>query len=196
MSGTSLEKSAAVKATDDAVSMQATLRDAAEHAEIVLTTAGISVGDKGNVRDALQAFYGDLTIRRVAMNPGKPLAAGRLDEAVFIGLPGNPMAALAGAVGFVQPLLARTAGTAAARPLRAYAGFNMRRKAKRAEFIAVRLVQRAACVWAQRTGPNASGRLAPLLTADGFVFLLASTGDVGRGDRLEAHPFIPCTIKP
>ena len=44
---------------DDAASMQAALREAAEHADLVLTTAGISVGDEDHVRDALQALGGD-----------------------------------------------------------------------------------------------------------------------------------------
>ncbi len=181
---------------DNALSMQTALREAADHADLVLTTAGISVGDEDHVRDALQTLGGDLAVLKVAMKPGKPLAAGRLGGAVFIGLPGNPMAALAGAVGFVQPLLARMAGTSAAGPLRAFAGFDMRRKTGRAEFIAVRLVQRDASVWAERAGPDGSGRLAPLLTSDGFVFLPAGTGDVGAGDKLAAHPFVPCAIKP
>jgi len=181
---------------DDALSMQAALREAAEHADLVLTTAGISVGDEDHVRDALQALGGDLAVLKVAMKPGKPLAAGRLGGAVFIGLPGNPMAALAGAVGFVQPALARMAGTPATKPLRAYAGFDMRRKMGRAEFIAVRLLQRVACLWAERTGSDGSGRLAPLLTSDAFVFLPAGMGDVGQGDRLQVLPFMPCAIKP
>ena len=87
-------------------------------------------------------------------------------------------------------------GILAARPLRAYAGFEMRRTAGRAEFIAVRLVQRDACMWAERTGPDGSGRLAPLLTSDAFVFLPAGMGDVGQGDRLQVFPFMPCAIKP
>lgn len=181
---------------DDVVSMQAALRDAAGGPDLVLTTAGISVGDEDHVRDALRAIGGDLAVLKVAMKPGKPLAAGRLGDAVFIGLPGNPMAALAGAVGFVRPLLAQMAGGPTARPLRAYAGFDMRRKAGRAEFIPVRLVQRDACMWAQRAGPDGSGRLAPLLLSDAFAFLPAGTGDVGRGDKLQVMPFMPCAIKP
>jgi molybdopterin molybdotransferase len=70
------------------------------------------------------------------------------------------------------------AGIAAAKLLSASAGFDMRRKAGRAEFIVVGLVQRDACMWAERTGPDGSGRLAPLLTANGFVFLPAGRGDV------------------
>jgi len=56
-------------------------------------------------------------------------------------------------------------------------------------------VQRDACMWSQRTGPDGSGRLAPLLSSDAFAFLPAGTGDVGRGDRLQVVPFMPCPIK-
>jgi molybdopterin molybdotransferase len=181
---------------DDALSMQAALRDAAEHSDLVLTTAGISVGDEDHVRDALQALGGDLAVLTVAMKPGKPLAAGRLGDAVFIGLPGNPMAALAGAVGFVQPLLARMTGVPVARPLRAYAGFDMRRKAGRAEFIPVRLVQRDACMWAERTGPDGSGRLAPLLQASGFAHISASEMHVHAGHAINVIPFATRGLPP
>ena len=105
-------------------------------------------------------------------------------------------AALAGAVGFVQPLLARMAGTPAVRPLRAYAGFDMRRKAGRAEFIPVRLVQKEACIWAERTGPDGSGRLAPLLMSTGFAFLPAEGGDVRHDQMLDIIPFTPTAIEP
>lgn len=181
---------------DDAVSMQAALREAAEHADLVMTTAGISGGDEDHVRDALQALGGDLAVLKVAMKPGKPLAAGRLGDAVFIGLPGNPMAALAGAVGFVRPLLARMSGTAAARPLRAYAGFDMRRNIGRTEFILVRLIQRDACIWAERTGPDGSGRLAPLLQASGFAHIPASAMDIHAGDAIDVIPFEPRSFPP
>lgn len=123
------------------------------------------------------------------MKPGKPLAACRLGSAVFVGLPGNPMAALAGAVGFVQPLLARMAETPAVKSLRAYADFDLRRKAGRAEFIPVRLVQRDACVWAERAGPDGPGRLAPLLRASGFAHIHASEMHVHAGHAIDVIPF-------
>lgn len=61
---------------DDAPSMQVALRSAAEDADVVLITTGISVGDEEHVRDALQALGGDLAVLKVAMKPGKPLVAG------------------------------------------------------------------------------------------------------------------------
>lgn len=174
---------------DDAVSLQDALKEAAEGADLVLTTAGISVGDEDHVRGALDALGGDLAVLKVAMKPGKPLAAGRLGGAAFIGLPGNPQASLAGAVGFVRPLLAKMTGLPLPGALRALAGFDMRRKPGRAEFIPVQLRQSGACVWADRTGPDGSGRLAPLLAATGLAFLPGDTGDVRRGDMLAVLPF-------
>jgi molybdopterin molybdotransferase len=175
---------------DDAESMRVALRAAADTADLVLTTAGISVGDEDHVRAALSALGGDLAVLKVAMKPGKPLASGRLGQAVFVGLPGNPMAALAGAVGFVRPLLARMAGTPAALSSRAHAAFNLRRKAGRAEFLPVHLTRRNEYVWAERAGPDGSGRLGPLLSATGFAFIPGGTADVQSGDPVEFLPFL------
>lgn len=174
---------------DDAGAMQASLRAASEDADLVLTTAGISVGDEDHVRDALHAIGGGLAVLKVAMKPGKPLAAGRLGDTVFVGLPGNPQAALAGAVAFVRPLLNRMTGTAAPRPLHATATFNLRRKTGRAEFLPVRLAQSGACLRASRTGRDGSGRLSPLLEADGLAFLNADVECVGQDHILPVFPF-------
>jgi molybdopterin molybdotransferase len=75
---------------DEAAATRAALLDAAIGADLVLTTAGISVGDEYHVRDVLLDLGGDLAVLKVAMKPGKPLAAGRLGEAVFIGLRAIP----------------------------------------------------------------------------------------------------------
>jgi len=170
---------------DDAPSMRVALCAAAEDADLVMTTAGISVGDEDHVRDAVEALGGNLAVLKVAMKPGKPLAAGRLGRAVFIGLPGNPMAALAGAVAFVRPLLARMAGAPPPRMIRAYVNFELRRKPGRTEFIPVRLRQREACRWAERAGPDGSGRLSPLLAADGLAVIPADEADIRPGRLLE-----------
>jgi molybdopterin molybdotransferase len=179
---------------DEAGATRAALLDATVGADLVLTTAGISVGDEDHVRDALLDLGGDLAVLKVAMKPGKPLAAGRLGDAVFIGLPGNPLAALAGAIAFVRPLLARMMGGADPTTVCARAGFDMHRKPGRAEFIPIRLYQQGACSWAERTGPGGSGRLAPLLEATGFAFFSAEMGAIRHGDEIEVIPFEPGVI--
>lgn len=179
---------------DDAAAMQDALRTAAAGADLVLTTAGISVGEEDHVRDALLALGGRLSVLKVAMKPGKPLGAGRLGEAAFIGLPGNPQAALAGALAFVRPLLCALAGRAEPARIAAAAGFAMHRKPGRAEFIPVALRQHGALLRAERTGPDGAARLAPLLGAGGLAFLPAERDEVRPGDLLEVLPFLPTAL--
>jgi len=180
---------------DDAAAMQAALRSAAHEADLVITTGGISVGDEDHVREALRDLGGDLAVLSVAMKPGKPLAAGRIGDAVFIGLPGNPIAALAGAIAFVRPLLARMTGTASVAPIRAHAGFDIHHAPDRTEFMPIRLSQHGACLWAQRVGPDGSGRLAPLLNASGFAVLGTQEADISHGTLLDVLPFMPTAIE-
>jgi molybdopterin molybdotransferase len=175
---------------DDADAMRIALCAAAAGADLVLTTAGISAGDEDHVRDALATLGGDLAVLKVAMKPGKPLAAGRFGKAVFVGLPGNPQAALAGAVSFIRPLLARMSGSAAPKPVAVQAAFALRRKPGRAEFIPVRLVAHDGCLRAQRVGLDGLGRLSPLLTATGFAFLSHELADIKEGDLLPMLPFM------
>jgi molybdopterin molybdotransferase len=181
---------------DDVAAMRSSLRHAAIDADLVLTTAGISVGEEDYVRDALRDLGAELAVHKVAMKPGKPLAFGRFEDAVFIGLPGNPLAALAGAIGFVRPLLARMGGAGAPAPIHARAGFEMRRKSGRTEFVPVCLRQRNACIWAERGGLDGSARLAVPLQASGFVVLSEEDTDVRHGDLLCVFPFLPSDIEP
>ena len=83
---------------------------AAAHADIVVTTGGVSVGDHDLVRPALERAGAALDFWRVAMRPGKPLMAGRLDGAVVLGLPGNPVSAFVTAHLFLLPLVRHMAG--------------------------------------------------------------------------------------
>ncbi|WP_181378120.1 molybdopterin molybdotransferase MoeA [Teichococcus aestuarii] len=174
---------------DEAGAMRDALREAAGKADLVLTTAGISVGDEDHVREALRALGGELAVLKVAMKPGKPLAAGRIGGALFLGLPGNPQAALAGALAFLRPLLARMAGAPAPRPVVSRAGFALRRRPGRAEFLPVRLHSRDGVLEAARTGPDGSGRLSPLLGASGLAFLEAGLQELRPGDALDVLPF-------
>lgn len=84
---------------------------AAETADVLVTTGGVSVGDHDLVRPALQAAGATLDFWRVAMRPGKPLMAGRLGDAIVLGLPGNPVSAYVTATLFLMPLLAHLAGS-------------------------------------------------------------------------------------
>ncbi len=83
---------------------------AAVQADILVTTGGASVGDHDLVRPALEAAGGRLDFWRIALRPGKPMMAGRLGEAIVLGLPGNPVSAFVTALLFLRPLIAVMAG--------------------------------------------------------------------------------------
>ncbi|WP_343520574.1 molybdopterin molybdotransferase MoeA [Sphingomonas sp.] len=85
---------------------------AAVTADILVTTGGASVGDHDLVRPALEAAGAAIDFWKVAIRPGKPMMAGRIGEAVVLGLPGNPVSAFVTARLFLLPLVAHLAGAA------------------------------------------------------------------------------------
>ncbi len=73
--------------------------------DVIITSGGASVGDHDLVHKALLELDADMSFWRVAIRPGKPILAGKLGKAIFIGLPGNPSSAFVTAVLFVLPLM-------------------------------------------------------------------------------------------
>ncbi|WCT75302.1 molybdopterin molybdotransferase MoeA [Sphingomonas naphthae] len=106
---------------DDLAALTAAFAEAARIADVVVTIGGASVGDHDLVRPALAAAGAALDFWRVAMRPGKPLMAGRIGDAVVLGLPGNPVSAFVGATLFLKPLLARLSGAVDPAPPMAFA---------------------------------------------------------------------------
>lgn len=84
----------------------------AVRADLLVTTGGASVGDHDLVRPALEAAGATIDFWRIALRPGKPMMAGRLGDAVVMGLPGNPVSAFVTAQLFVRPLVAHLSGAA------------------------------------------------------------------------------------
>lgn len=86
--------------------------DRARDADVILSTGGASVGDHDLVRPAFSAAGGALDFWKIRMRPGKPLMAGRLGDAIFLGLPGNPVSAFVTATLFAMPLIRHLCGAA------------------------------------------------------------------------------------
>lgn len=78
---------------DDPDRLRAALVSAAEQADMVVTTGGVSVGEEDHMVEQLRCAGGQIEVMKIAMKPGKPLSIGTLKDAVFVGLPGNPVAA-------------------------------------------------------------------------------------------------------
>ncbi|QGP78358.1 molybdopterin molybdotransferase MoeA [Sphingobium sp. CAP-1] len=94
---------------DDLDAMVAALERAAQ-ADIIVSTGGASVGDHDLVKPAFVQAGGSLDFWKIKMRPGKPLMAGRLNDALFLGLPGNPVSAFVTGTLFLLPLVRHMSG--------------------------------------------------------------------------------------
>ncbi|SOE72237.1 molybdenum cofactor synthesis domain-containing protein [Burkholderia sp. OK233] len=131
---------------------RATLREAAQAHDLILTCGGVSVGEEDHVKPAVEA-EGRLSMWQIAMKPGKPLAFGAVrragqqaeaaasDETFFIGLPGNPVSSFATFLLFVRPFVLLLAGmrTVAPRALSLRADFTQKKADRRNEFLRARI---------------------------------------------------------
>jgi molybdopterin molybdotransferase len=123
---------------------RAALRTAAKDNHLILTSGGVSVGEEDHIRPALGAV-GRVELWQVAMKPGKPLAFGAVrrpdnSEALFIGLPGNPVSSFVTFLLAVAPVLRALQGTdpSLPQPMAMRADFDWPRPDKRREFLRVR----------------------------------------------------------
>lgn len=94
---------------DTQAATEQALLTAAQEADLILSTGGVSVGEEDHIKPAVEKL-GELGLWRIAMKPGKPLAFGEINQVPFLGLPGNPVSAFMGAQIFLRPLLAKMSG--------------------------------------------------------------------------------------
>ncbi len=115
------------------------LRRAAAENDIIVTSGGVSVGDADFVKPAVEA-EGELLMWKIAMKPGRPLAFGRVGNASFIGLPGNPVSSFVTFLIFVRPFLLKSQGlhNALPRHIAARADFDWAEPDSRREFLRVK----------------------------------------------------------
>jgi molybdopterin molybdotransferase len=174
--------------TEEAV--RSALTQAGATADLILTTGGVSVGDADYVARLLQQ-EGQVGFWKVAMKPGRPLAFGRFGNALFLGLPGNPVSAMATFSLFVRPALLRLSGTAAQPPwtLQARLLEDLRKSPGRTDFQRGILEQRDG-VWVVRsTGGQGSHQLRSMSVANAYIRLPAESSGARAGDEVEVVPF-------
>ena len=162
------------------------LRRAAVENDLIVTSGGVSVGEEDHVKPAVEA-EGSLLMWRIAMKPGRPLAFGRVGEAAFIGLPGNPVSSFITFLVFVRPFLLRLQGVdeVAARALELQADFDWPRPDARREFLRVRRNARGGL---DLYPTQDSAVLTSTAWADGLVDNPAGHA-IRRGERVRFLPF-------
>jgi molybdopterin molybdotransferase len=171
---------------DDLDATTAALGAAAEGADLILTTGGVSVGDADHVRAAV-ARLGSVDVWRVAVKPGKPLGFGTVAGVPWLGLPGNPVSGLVSFALFVAPFLRALQGRRdlLPRPLRLEAAFDSGAPIAREGYHRVRRDDDARLHAYPRQG---SGVLSSAVWGDGLA-RIPRHERILPGDRVDYLPF-------
>lgn len=145
------------------------LKQAASEADLVITSGGVSVGEEDYVRIALEQL-GQLSMWRIAMKPGKPVAFGTVDNALFIGLPGNPVSVFVTFLIFARAVILKLQGVddCMFKAVSVIADFDWP-LIQRQEYLRVKLVRKDGQVIAQLFPHQGSGVLSSASWADGLV---------------------------
>jgi len=165
------------------------IRTGLDH-DVVLTSAGASVGEHDHVRPALERLGVVMDFWRVAIRPGKPLAFGRRGATRVFALPGNPASSLVTFELFVRPALLRLAGRPSPlpAPIRARSGVDLKKNKGLAHFIRVVLRWREGDPWADPLPTQTSGAVRSTVTATHLLHFPMDAMSLRRGDPVELLP--------
>lgn len=177
---------------DEVEQLSAVLSEAAAVCDVVITSGGVSVGDCDYLKEAVQAI-GNIQYYRVNMKPGKPFVYGRIGQARYVGLPGNPVSSFVGFQQIVAPALALLAGATTAPPVlmvSAQLSADIGKRHGRMDF------QRGLMTFAdgrwqvQAQGKQDSHRVYALSRANCLIALEAEDGDKCAGEWVQVLPFV------
>ena len=188
---------------DDPVALESAFREAAQQADAIVTSGGVSVGEADHTKAMMRKLahsqapdQGGVAFWRIAMRPGRPMAVGRIGEVPLFGLPGNPVAVMVTFLAFVRPALWRMMGARADDPqvdcplLQARSSEAIRKKPGRTEFQRA-IVSSAAdgALTVRTTGQQGSGVLSSMVQANGLMVLPHAQGNIAIGDMVEVMMF-------
>ncbi len=177
-------------ARDDPQDIRARLDEAVRlGADLILASAGVSVGHRDYIKDLLAAA-GRLDLWRINMRPGKPLTFGRYREIPFIGLPGNPVSAFVGFLVFVRPVLRRLLGLPPAQRRLVRARLDEPVASDGRETYLRGILQQQPDGWhARLTGHQGSGHLFSLVQANALLILPAGVKSLPENAFIDAWMF-------
>ncbi len=170
--------------------VEAAFRRAAELADIVFTSGGVSVGDADFVKETLEKL-GSVNLWKIAMKPGKPLAFGRINKAYFFGLPGNPVSAMATFYQVALPTLHKLMGQTPEVPLRLQLRCldTLKKRPGRMDFQRGILDYEGDELVVRGVGAQGSHILSSMSRANCFIILPAEQGTLEAGSRVDVQPF-------
>lgn len=178
---------------DDRAALRRRLDAAAEGADLIVTSGGVSMGARDQVRRLMEE-QGEVLFWRVAMRPGGPTLFGRWRRTPLLGLPGNPVASLVVFWLLGLPALRALEGASAPvpfeRPWPARAGRGLRGAAGRVHFARVRLLRQGSELVAEPVSTQSSGVLRSLTEGDALA-VLPPDHSPQPGDPIEVLPWRP-----
>lgn len=176
---------------DDPKAIKKAFIDAASCADMVIASAGASVGDADYVKATLDAL-GAVSFWKVAVKPGRPLAFGSIGDSLFFGLPGNPVSVMVMFQIFVRPALKRLAGEASTAPItmRVPLMSTLKKRVGRAEFQrGILAVADNGQTVVSSTGAQGSGILRSMCIANCYIILPPDSAGAAIGELVEVQPF-------
>ncbi|MEP1931132.1 MAG: molybdopterin molybdotransferase MoeA [Roseibium sp.] len=178
---------------DNLEAITAKLKQASETNDLIITSGGVSVGEEDHLKAAVVAAGGTIESWSMAIKPGKPVALGRIGKAVYLGLPGNPLACFVDFLLLARPILDAMSGASQREPLvqNAKAAFEWNRRPGRKEFFPCNIVgmTEEGLPLLEKTGRAGSARLLPLIEADGLAAVASDCTEVKPGGHLQFYPF-------
>jgi molybdopterin molybdotransferase len=176
---------------DDEQAISDAFQSASEIADVLITSGGVSVGEADFVKQTLDRL-GQVNFWKIAMKPGKPLAFGTINKAVFFGLPGNPVSVMATFYQVVQPSLRYLNGEQATLPLRlrVRVADKLKKHPGRQDFQrGILKTDETGELRVHTTGNQGSHILSSMSQANCFIALSAESGTVEAGQWVEVEPF-------
>ena len=156
--------------------------------DLLITSAGVSVGDYDLVKEVLAA-EGEIGFWQVRMKPGRPLAFGQIRGVPVVGLPGNPVASMVAFEQFVRPAILKMLGKRRHRKPEIEArlvGSADNRDGRRC-FVRASVAREGDGYVATVTGPQGSGILTSMSQANGLVVIPEDVPEVTTGDRVRVQ---------
>jgi len=176
---------------DDRQAIENAFLDAADNADVVITSGGVSVGDADYVKETLDKL-GAIDFWKISMKPGKPLAFGLINKSLFFGLPGNPVSVIATFYQVVQPAIQKLLGQDMQAPLivKAKTTDFLKKRPGRTDF------QRGILsndengeLIVKMAGTQASHILTSMSNANCFIVLDKESGNIEVGETVNVQPF-------
>jgi molybdopterin molybdotransferase len=176
---------------DEPKALEQTLVEAADCADAVITSGGVSMGEADFVKLSLSRL-GEIGFWRIAMKPGRPLAFGRIKQAWLIGLPGNPVSVMVTFYLLVRPALKRLMGEddQTLLSLSVPCASRLKKRPGRTEYQRGVLARdERGQLMVRKTGPQGSGILTSMAQANCFIMLPTEAQDLEPGSEVEVLPF-------